>query len=154
MRISWTPGPTLGIGFQSFGSRPHRTRQSWNPAICRAASGKWPTIQELGCCVDARRPPHFGMADIRKRVKRLLRECAATRPSRPKEISMANRYQDIGVARQIGSYSDAVEVPPNARWLVTAGTDRKSTRLNSSHLVISYAVFCLKKKKLTYDASI
>src|SRR5256885_3818224 len=27
------------------------------------------------------------------------------------------------------------------------GGDRKSTRLNSSHLVISYAVFCLKKKK-------
>src|SRR5256885_9277298 len=27
------------------------------------------------------------------------------------------------------------------------GLDRKSTRLNSSHLVISYAVFCLKKKK-------
>src|SRR6266566_897136 len=30
-----------------------------------------------------------------------------------------------------------------------AGEDRKSTRLNSSHLVISYAVFCLKKKKTT-----
>src|SRR5688500_20187417 len=29
----------------------------------------------------------------------------------------------------------------------TPGKDRKSTRLNSSHLVISYAVFCLKKKK-------
>src|SRR5688500_19250496 len=29
--------------------------------------------------------------------------------------------------------------------------DRKSTRLNSSHLVISYAVFCLKKKKKTSD---
>src|SRR5256885_6907461 len=28
-----------------------------------------------------------------------------------------------------------------------AAQDRKSTRLNSSHLVISYAVFCLKKKK-------
>src|SRR5258705_13800162 len=28
--------------------------------------------------------------------------------------------------------------------------DRKSTRLNSSHLGISYAVFCLKKKKKTY----
>ena len=27
--------------------------------------------------------------------------------------------------------------------------DRKSTRLNSSHVVISYAVFCLKKKKIT-----
>src|SRR2546426_7862158 len=31
--------------------------------------------------------------------------------------------------------------------------DRKSTRLNSSHLVISYAVFCLKKKKTTASAS-
>src|SRR5256885_6237761 len=29
--------------------------------------------------------------------------------------------------------------------------DRKSTRLNSSHLVISYAVFCLKKKKYNGD---
>src|ERR1039457_1962926 len=31
--------------------------------------------------------------------------------------------------------------------LVAVKVDRKSTRLNSSHLVISYAVFCLKKKK-------
>src|SRR5690554_7106717 len=30
---------------------------------------------------------------------------------------------------------------------IEAGTDRKSTRLNSSHVRISYAVFCLKKKK-------
>src|SRR5256885_9278821 len=33
-----------------------------------------------------------------------------------------------------------------------AAVDRKSTRLNSSHLVISYAVFCLKKKKLSVGA--
>src|SRR3712207_7533902 len=31
---------------------------------------------------------------------------------------------------------------------LAAGTDRKSTRLNSSHANISYAVFCLKKKTL------
>src|SRR5256885_13059893 len=31
--------------------------------------------------------------------------------------------------------------------------DRKSTRLNSSHLVISYAVFCLKKKKIISRSS-
>src|SRR5256885_10014233 len=46
-----------------------------------------------------------------------------------------------------------------ARWLEFCGEarcgnfwgkDRKSTRLNSSHLVISYAVFCLKKKKTSY----
>src|SRR2546426_2212485 len=32
-------------------------------------------------------------------------------------------------------------------------SDRKSTRLNSSHLVISYAVFCLKKKKRTHKTN-
>src|SRR6266496_6173389 len=31
------------------------------------------------------------------------------------------------------------------------GRDRKSTRLNSSHVEISYAVFCLKKKKKKYN---
>src|SRR5947209_9733263 len=36
-----------------------------------------------------------------------------------------------------------------ARGLVGRWRDRKSTRLNSSHANISYAVFCLKKKKTT-----
>src|SRR2546426_6737383 len=35
-----------------------------------------------------------------------------------------------------------------------AQLDRKSTRLNSSHLVISYAVFCLKKKKMVRITSV
>src|SRR6478735_11408947 len=37
-------------------------------------------------------------------------------------------------------------------WRARRG-DRKSTRLNSSHLVISYAVFCLKKKKKTSNGT-
>src|SRR5260221_7032838 len=41
-------------------------------------------------------------------------------------------------------------VSVNVLDLVTE-TDRKSTRLNSSHTVISYAVFCLKKKKTKID---
>src|SRR5947207_2295918 len=36
------------------------------------------------------------------------------------------------------------KAPP---WATAGLSDRKSTRLNSSHTVISYAVFCLKKKK-------
>src|ERR1039458_10672419 len=36
---------------------------------------------------------------------------------------------------------------PCGRWRFARTPDRKSTRLNSSHLGISYAVFCLKKKK-------
>src|SRR5256885_3120431 len=40
------------------------------------------------------------------------------------------------------------QAKPNTRWpTIRTSADRKSTRLNSSHLVISYAVFCLKKKK-------
>src|SRR5256885_6847863 len=52
-----------------------------------------------------------------------------------------------GVARQIaqGDLSVRVQLAPgDTSSLLRA--DRKSTRLNSSHLVISYAVFCLKKK--------
>src|SRR5688500_8495067 len=37
------------------------------------------------------------------------------------------------------------------RKVIIENIDRKSTRLNSSHLVISYAVFCLKKKKMKGD---
>src|SRR5690625_6685734 len=44
--------------------------------------------------------------------------------------------------------------PPADNWieLLLLIEDRKSTRLNSSHVAISYAVFCLKKKK--YDAKL
>src|SRR5256885_12697734 len=49
---------------------------------------------------------------------------------------------------------DGVATKPAGHAVASASTfgnggtsDRKSTRLNSSHLVISYAVFCLKKKK-------
>src|SRR5256885_8774168 len=44
-----------------------------------------------------------------------------------------------------GEGAGVIEVAPG---VLVAFKDRKSTRLNSSHLVISYAVFCLKKKKL------
>src|SRR5690348_17477195 len=40
-----------------------------------------------------------------------------------------------------------VTLPPFADQQIGAAIDRKSTRLNSSHPSISYAVFCLKKKK-------
>src|SRR2546427_8783014 len=43
------------------------------------------------------------------------------------------------------------ELAPSARVQIAARPqDRKSTRLNSSHSQISYAVFCLKKKKKKY----
>src|SRR3712207_7451963 len=51
----------------------------------------------------------------------------------------------VGVAQQILGAFVGVEMERNAD--TRARQDRKSTRLNSSHANISYAVFCLKKKK-------
>src|SRR5256885_13075453 len=57
-----------------------------------------------------------------------------------------------------GSNDDAGRGRGAAGWQAAGGgdrsirPDRKSTRLNSSHLVISYAVFCLKKKKVALSA--
>src|SRR5258708_28138427 len=45
------------------------------------------------------------------------------------------------------SYTRVFHYSPAIEKLVVSETDRKSTRLNSSHQIISYAVFCLKKKK-------
>src|SRR3712207_7162355 len=61
--------------------------------------------------------------------------------------------RDLGISLSSGEYvaltvQDAI--PLDERWLaamVENLQDRKSTRLNSSHANISYAVFCLKKKK-------
>src|SRR3712207_7613197 len=47
---------------------------------------------------------------------------------------------------ELGSLTSRDSVPPHSLC-----TDRKSTRLNSSHANISYAVFCLKKKKINYN---
>src|SRR5947208_6245338 len=55
----------------------------------------------------------------------------------------------------LGSHAGASEAGSNKLYISNSSTstqvweirDRKSTRLNSSHQIISYAVFCLKKKK-------
>src|SRR5256885_6127639 len=59
--------------------------------------------------------------------------------------SQRQQQPDVGAhaLHELGDLRDALE------GLGLREVDRKSTRLNSSHLVISYAVFCLKKKKLT-----
>src|SRR5256885_6600702 len=55
-------------------------------------------------------------------------------------IQVQEILETLGAARRVNRRA--------ARDIVIASRqDRKSTRLNSSHLVISYAVFCLKKKK-------
>src|SRR3989454_2906732 len=65
---------------------------------------------------------------------------------RAMELYFTNR---VLTAREALEWGLVTRVVPDAdfKGAVDARQDRKSTRLNSSHLVISYAVFCLKKKK-------
>src|SRR2546430_9028444 len=51
-----------------------------------------------------------------------------------------------------GHAADIAELHLAIGLQLLAHGDRKSTRLNSSHSQISYAVFCLKKKKICYSA--
>src|SRR5438034_2493460 len=66
-------------------------------------------------------------------------------------IARGEGFRPVEFARQlIDIPSVSGDEEPIARCLAAALErlgDRKSTRLNSSHTVISYAVFCLKKKK-------
>src|SRR3712207_8010947 len=67
------------------------------------------------------------------------------------ELGCGTGYLQLALAQaaipHIG-YDASPQMLRRARWrLRGAGLDRKSTRLNSSHANISYAVFCLKKKK-------
>src|SRR5947199_7897287 len=55
----------------------------------------------------------------------------------------------VSGAALLAVYRIARNLVGSAAAIVTTILDRKSTRLNSSHLGISYAVFCLKKKKKT-----
>src|SRR5256885_5355840 len=55
-----------------------------------------------------------------------------------RDLVVLDPYNPRSVAFQVFALNDHIASLPTL--------DRKSTRLNSSHLVISYAVFCLKKK--------
>src|SRR2546426_6754440 len=71
------------------------------------------------------------------------------RPPRSTLFPYTTLFRSIGMV-VLNSYTTLIQIVMKVMISLSsslAGIDRKSTRLNSSHLVISYAVFCLKKKK-------
>src|SRR5688500_17925851 len=66
-----------------------------------------------------------------------------------KEIELADPLENMGaqMVKEVATKTSDLAGDGTTTATVLAQADRKSTRLNSSHLVISYAVFCLKKKK-------
>src|SRR5256885_2937965 len=67
----------------------------------------------------------------------------------PRQVAVAASWREPGAATGRAGTKRAEIDAATGEKLEPRETraDRKSTRLNSSHLVISYAVFCLKKKK-------
>src|SRR5690625_7033987 len=73
-----------------------------------------------------------------------------------KHISFTKRvFAALGMGIVLGALLQAIYgagstvLSETVSWYSIVGRDRKSTRLNSSHVAISYAVFCLKKKSTT-----
>src|SRR5947207_9039200 len=70
---------------------------------------------------------------------------------KPKTADAAATNQTVIEAAQLGTPGPGKHPNQQTMWgtgpVFLTELDRKSTRLNSSHTVISYAVFCLKKKK-------
>src|SRR2546426_9014196 len=98
-----------------------------------------------------RRPPRSTLFPYTTLFRSVLSELRAWSPKQ--EASVLNGLKDADPYVQRAA-ADAAGRHPTAglaRALLDLRerVDRKSTRLNSSHLVISYAVFCLKKKKKT-----
>src|SRR5256885_5623614 len=94
-----------------------------------------------------RRPPRstlFPYTTLFRSVKVYL---AVKRRVQPGD-KMAGRHGNKGVISTIVPVEDMPYLEDGTP--VDVELDRKSTRLNSSHLVISYAVFCLKKKKILH----
>src|SRR5256885_4658464 len=92
------------------------------------------SAQAPGACAAAGKAVTAGKEDVTFMLEYSLS------PAQPSSV-MQRSHAPSPLVLRLGMLALAASV-------ASCGGDRKSTRLNSSHLVISYAVFCLKKKKL------
>src|SRR5690349_23879602 len=81
-----------------------------------------------------RRPPRSTLFPYTTLFRSPLRTAARTIAARAADVAVFTNSAQVEHLFRVAGDGDAVR-------------DRKSTRLNSSHVEISYAVFCLKKKK-------
>src|SRR5437588_2798948 len=100
----------------------------------------WPCPHRLSAA------PRHGLAGESSDDEQCVR-VVATAVDRPADLGPGSRHPIV--RRCVGERGRRPAVMGSGRFWTTEGErDRKSTRLNSSHTVISYAVFCLKKKKI------
>src|SRR5699024_11415323 len=87
--------------------------------------------------------------EARDAVEGALHGWNASRSEREQVILLPRRWETDAVPTMGSSGQETINAQLVVSWPdePIVGTDRKSTRLNSSHVSSSYAVFCLKKKK-------
>src|SRR2546426_3653181 len=78
------------------------------------------------------------LEDELKEVRKFIKECKEILGSKPRRLKI--------LKEELSELAHGFGDERRTEIVADQGEDRKSTRLNSSHLVISYAVFCLKKK--------
>src|SRR5699024_11650994 len=105
-------------------------RRLCSPLFCRAGCSRSFSLFFFYCCG----------------VRRDLHSFPTRRSSDLRTSSCSAALSGACVGRSLGAWSGVVS-EDSGDWTAQAEVDRKSTRLNSSHVSISYAVFCLKKKK-------
>src|SRR5206468_7568300 len=109
-----------------------------------------PSYCFLTCTTLPPRPPLFPYTTLFRSMGSLALPALAAKKQAPPRPSLLLIVVDRLPAWMTGPYGNKEVRTPTLDHLAQTGTrfqDRKSTRLNSSHDQISYAVFCLKKKK-------
>src|SRR5688572_31210720 len=97
-----------------------------------------------------RRPPSSTLFPYTTLFRsQILRHFRRLAEHKRQNLMAAGRFGQVTIRLE----TDALEVADAILGQRAVEIDRKSTRLNSSHSQISYAVFCLKKKKKTKNTS-
>src|SRR5256886_6328671 len=117
--------------------RPARARES-----SRAEESRGPQREDDGHRREDREHREAGEQDLAERVEQAHQQAAEQRALEAAEAADDDDDEGEQQDLEIGAGIDADDRPADD----PAERDRKSTRLNSSHSQISYAVFCLKKK--------
>src|SRR5437773_6798920 len=85
-------------------------------------------------------------------IKKVLTVIEHTVAEKGGKIEKTEHWGTRKLAYRVAKHREGIyvhqEIPSRCLATRYASLDRKSTRLNSSHITISYAVFCLKKKKI------
>src|SRR5690606_41534456 len=101
------------------------------------------------CFCSAHRPPHYPHSFPTRRSSDLWNDHHGQLVLPGETHGFVQRYDFVGFAveeQRVVRQCDVAEGEALRRRAGQDDGDRKSTRLNSSHVKISYAVFCLKKK--------